>query len=45
MVNIADQVRLGKVQLVITLVDKDTLTVQQGNHCAVTQDGSLLKPG
>ena len=44
-VNGANQFRLRQVQFVITTVDKDPFRVQQGAHCAVTQDGRLLQSG
>ena len=43
--NIADQVRLRQVELVIAAVDENTFGVEQRPHGAITQDGGLLDAG
>src|SRR5262249_43780192 len=45
LMNVADQVRLGNVQLVIALVDEDALGIQKCTHGAVAEDGTLFESG
>lgn len=45
MVNAANQVGLGKVQFVVTAVNKHAVRVEQRSHGSVAQSGELLDPG
>jgi hypothetical protein len=41
----ADEVGLGQVQLVVAAVDEDALAIQQCAHRAIAEHGTVLQPG
>src|SRR5690242_11275534 len=43
LMDVADKVGLGKVQLVVTLVDEHALGVKQGTHGSIAQNGALFQ--
>jgi hypothetical protein len=45
LVDTANQVWLGEIQLVITLVDEHAFGIEQRAHCTVAKYGALLQPG